>query len=475
MTRILKMVLIIGITAGTLAVAGPLAAQAADEPTIDELKIIIEQLKSQLASQTSRNDALEAQITALAAAVKKIEEQQSSTSEGALSSEQKAAVVDLLPVRAGGREWITIKGFISATYYAQDQKFAFGNGQNAQWPVVPEHTDNEWFSAGDVRNSRLTLGFAGPELGNGLTTGGGLEIDFFGGFTGDGPFSHQQPEPRLRLAYVDLKGPRTTLRVGQYWSPAFGEVPVSLSHVAFPLGFGSAAMIGWRFPGIFLYQELSAADARTRVQLNLGLFEGAWNGPGSAISPLTAGNVGFNPQVEARLNLSGRSASGDTSWKLYGVAHWDEKDLRGPGNLSPGIESYDLTGTLYEIGGSLKVGSFLVHGNIYTSEATGQQFTAITQFGDISDWGAWLQVGLDLTDSWSVFAFHGLTDPDDDDVLEWVGPAGRVKNEQSAVMIRWQRQQYQLGLEYLVDTVTIGADEEELTGHQFAFSVMYKF
>jgi cell division protein FtsB len=461
------------LVAVTVVSTAPLAAQSAAEPTIEDLKKIIEQLRAELDSQTARNDALETQINELAAAIQGLESTSKDTD--GFTEAQRAELDEAVRARPNGQEWITIKGFISATYFAQDQKFAFGNGQNAQWPVPPEHTDNEWFSGGDVRNSRLTLLFSGPELGKNLSTGGGLEMDFFAGFNGTGAFSHQQPEPRLRLAWADLKGRRTTLRIGQYWSPAFGEVPVSLSHIAFPLGFGSAGMVGWRFPGIFVYHKLSSPDSPVQAQLDFGLFEGSWNGPGSPVASLSAGNVGFNPQVEAKLNLSGKSPSGTTSWKLYGVVHWDEKDLRGPGNINPDVDPYTLTGSLYEIGGKLQAGRFLIHGNVYTSQAAGQQFTAITQFGDISDWGAWLQVGFDVSQSWSLFAFHGIADPDDDDVLEWVGPSGRVENEQSAFMIRWKRKQYQLGLEYLVDTVTTGASNNELTGNQIAFSAMYAF
>ena len=38
-------------------------------------------------------------------------------------------------VEPGG---LTIRGFLSASTFLQDQNFAFGNGQNAEWPVAPE-------------------------------------------------------------------------------------------------------------------------------------------------------------------------------------------------------------------------------------------------------------------------------------------------------------------------------------------------
>src|SRR5256885_2989102 len=45
---------------------------------------------------------------------------------------------------------------------------------------------------------------------------------------GNPPFGDEQPQMRIRFAYVDLSNGRTTVRIGQYWSPLFGETPVSL-------------------------------------------------------------------------------------------------------------------------------------------------------------------------------------------------------------------------------------------------------
>src|SRR6266576_3116857 len=88
---------------------------------------------------------------------------------------------------------------------------------------------------------------------------GVLEADFFGAFsaTPAPPFADEQPQLRIRFAYADLTNGRTTIRFGQFWSPLFGEVPVSVTHVAFPLGYGATGMIGWRFPGLYLYHDLN--------------------------------------------------------------------------------------------------------------------------------------------------------------------------------------------------------------------------
>ena len=175
------------------------------------------------------------------------------------------AVASAQTVQVGPNASITFKGFISATSFAQDQNFSFGNGQNAEYPVVPETKVDRWFYGGDVRNTRLNMTLNGPTVFSDWKVGGAIEMDFFGGNNGTGSFAGQQVVPRLRLGYVDLTNGSTTVRFGQQWGLLFGAcpqgaacfVPVSLAHIAFPLGYGSAGVIGWRFPGIFLYQNLT--------------------------------------------------------------------------------------------------------------------------------------------------------------------------------------------------------------------------
>jgi len=377
-------------------------------------------------------------------------------------------------VKLGGKETLTIKGFLSATWYAQDASFdgGFGNGQNAQWPTANYET-SKWFNGGDVRNSRLTLAFDGPTTSDGWKIGALLESDFFGGFNGAGAFSQEQAVPRIRLAYTDLTNGGTTIRIGQFWSPFFAEVPESLSHIAFPLGYGSAGTAGWRFPGVFLYQSLSPKDAKTKMQLDLAAMEGSWNGPSTGtLNTMTFGNVGFRMQFDARFNVFGKDGAGNP-WKFYVVGHYDQKDLQGVGGTAPAQHGQtSLTGSAAELGGSYKIGAFLIHGNVYTSKADGQNFTDLTQFGDIKDTGGWLQLGYDITKRWSIYGFYGQVDANRDDVVEWVGATGRQKNQQSAAMVEWSLGQYQLALEWLHDELTL-ANSTKLKGNQIAFSTRF--
>src|SRR5438270_10246731 len=190
-------------------------------------------------------------------------------------------------------EGLTFHGFIDATAFLQNQNFTFGNGQNAEFPNPPQTKTDRWFLDGDVRNTRLTLGFNGPKLDNGIKLNATVEGDFFGGFNGTGAFSNAQETPRLRLAYIDLVRGKTTLRIGQGWAPLFGTVASSYSHIAFPLGYGAAGDVGWRFPGIFLYQDVSPS-----MKFTLAVMRNTWNVPGDLTNSQSAGQASTLPQVE---------------------------------------------------------------------------------------------------------------------------------------------------------------------------------
>jgi hypothetical protein len=380
-----------------------------------------------------------------------------------------AAISSAQTLDLGKNMSLELHGMISATGFAQDQDFSFGNGQNAEWPNPPESTVDRWFGGGDVRNTRLTLLFKGPTVIGNWKVGTTLETDFFGGNNGTGAFSGQQLIPRLRLAFIDLSNGCTTIRLGQNWAPLWGNLPVSLSHIAFPLGWAAGGLIGWRYPGLFVYQQITAKDAPVNLEVQAAVMSNNWDGPGSNTDFETAGN-GAWPQFELRLNASGKS--GDASWSGYVVGHVDGKDLSGPGESEPGDT---LTGSAVEIGGKLQLGRFLLQGNGYTGHNIGQQFSTINQFGKIQSHGGWVQLGFDFTEHWSVFAWGGIDDPKDSDVLAEFGDAARLKNIMYSWLLRWKAGPLAFGLEYLRSTLTTGPERVHTAGQQIAFSGLYTF
>jgi hypothetical protein len=363
---------------------------------------------------------------------------------------------------------VTVRGILSGTIFAQDADFGTGNGQKAQY-VTAER--NKWVHGGDARNLRIGLGINGPEVKPGWRANANVELDFFGPFTGAGNFADEQATPRLRLAYVDLTNGRTTLRIGQDWSPTLGNIPQSTTHIGFPLGWGPGGFIGWRFPQVKLMKTLSRAGARTTTRVQLAVMSGSWTDEaGGADNTFSAGERGL-PQVEARFDYS------KASWAGYIVGHVDQKDIAGP----------DLTSRALEVGFSTTRGDLAIAANGHYGKAMGHQFAQIVQFGDIKGWGAWGQVGYTVNPRWSVWGFVGTERPDEADITNnavtdasgaaIAVAARRFKSWLAVPMIRYKSGAYALGLEWLHNETQIGpsANNKYRSGNQVALSARYDF
>jgi len=390
-------------------------------------------------------------------------------------------------VKFGEGQTLTISGFISSTFFNDNGLFnGFGQGQNAEWAAPPAPlgttigqpgTDRSITDA-DVRNTRIRFEFAAqPVLGK-WAPKAVLESDFFGAFNGAPPFGDEQPQMRIRFAYVDLTNGTTTVRIGQFWSPFFGETPVSLTHIAFPLGYGASGKIGWRFPGVFLYHDLTSGKSMN-VQLQLAAMKGS--GPiatgntrdAAATSNIGNGEASGLPQLEALLNFSRKS--GNLTWTGYVAGHLDWKDTTGTGVGGSNVSCWGV-----EVGDNLVAGSLTVHGNFYYGKGLGQQFAHITQQGDaagagqgrIRGWGAWAQAGYDFDPHWSFWVFAGMDQPDAQRFNQETGlTLARQLNHDYDALLRFRAGRYALGLEYF-RAVTLWSNGPA-SADQYAVSVMY--
>ena len=358
-------------------------------------------------------------------------------------------------VKLGAGDTLTISGFINATLFNNRGYFDFGQGQNAEWASVAQPGIDQGYFDGDIRNTRIRFDFSsGPVLGK-WAPKATLEADFFGQNNGLPPFGDEQPQLRVRLAYADLTNGRTTLRIGQYWSPLFAEVPVSLTHIAFPLGYGAAGMVGWRFPGIFFYHDLGKAGKPMTTQLQVAVMKGS----GPAVGAIdVANNIGNGeasgmPQLEARLNVGNRGKN--LSWNVYVVGHLDWKDTTGTGVIGS-----NATGNGVELGGNITPGHLTVHGNFYFGKGLGAQFGHITpsqapasatvpQQARIHGFGAWAQAGYDFTPHWSLWVFYGLDQPNNSKFSTETGAnLLRQLNHDGDFLVRYRAGRYAIGLEY---------------------------
>lgn len=373
---------------------------------------------------------------------------------------------------------VALHGFIDATAFSQTKSFTYGNGQNAEYPVAGA---NGSVSGIDIRNTRFWLDFSGAQFAGDWVGGGRIEMDFFGGNNGTGAYSAQQPIPRLRQAYMTLANPDTgsTVQIGQQWDLMFplDNLAPSLAHVAFPLGYGSG-VIGWRFPGAIWMQELNHGSTGPLWRLDLGVFGGSWNGPDGAVTNTnfqSAGNVGFRPQVEARLHVEQKK-----EWLAYAAAHYSRVDLRGVGNSTPAPIQSQVKSVGYEVGGAWTPGPWVFRAQGYTGRGLGEIFGDLSQFGDIKDTGGYAQAGYHFTENWSANAFYGTSKPNTGDVIRWLGngSTGLLRSRQTAMNVDYAAGAYELGLEWLygkLDSTTNGDNRKTTEGNQVSVSAMYHF
>lgn len=378
-------------------------------------------------------------------------------------------------VRADTQESVTLHGFISASAFWQDQDFFFGNGQNAEFPV-PATQANE-LSGTDVRNTRLWIDVAAPCAGA-WSVSGHLEGDFFGGFNGTNAFSAEQESARLRMAYFDLDDGVTHWRVGQQWDLLFpsDNVPESYTHVAYPPAL-AVGLIGWRFPGV-VWSKALARQGDEDWRLDLGAFEGSWNGPGNDINAGTAGNAGFHPQLEARL----RGEEGDLLW--YAVAHYSREELAGVGAAAPTPLASSLSSHAWEAGLRWQPGPWVLRTGAYAGRGLGSVFGALVQFGDIAEWGGYAQLGYKFTDGWALYGSYSRVLPDQKDVLRWV-PASSMapallSSRQAAVELMYTDGPWGFGFEWLraitrSTSDPTGAVTAETGGDQLSMSGIFRF
>jgi hypothetical protein len=453
-----------------MAVAGPSLAAQQKKPDVKALQALVEKQQAQLDEQQKELQALRESLQQLAG---NQQAQQQQIEKVAATPPPPPAPPPSVFSSAPGVS-VALHGFVDAAAFSQDKSFTFGNGQNAEFPNVGSHGRS---TGVDIRNTRFWLDFKGAKFNDNWSGGGRIEMDFFGGFNGTGAYSLSQPTPRLRQAYMDLANVSsgTTFRIGQQWDLLFplDNTPASVTHIAFPLGYGTG-MIGWRFPGVVMMQDLNHSSDGPQWRLDLGAFEGSWNGPGDNVNYLTAGNAGFRPQLQARLHVQSKD------WLAYFVAHYSQIDLRGVDGsaATPIATTIDSEG--FEVGGNWHPGPWNFKANVYTGKGLGQVFGGLVQFGDIKESGGYLQAGYKFTPNWSANAFYAYSKPKRSDVVEWLGhgSVGRLKNNQAALNLIYTSGAYELGLEYLyskLDSTADGTNTTSTKGSQVSVAAKYNF
>ncbi|MBM7128443.1 hypothetical protein ISS99_02820 [Dyella mobilis] len=460
---------------GLTATAPAFAQSDSRDAQIQALKTLVEKQQQQLNQQQQ-------DLQQLHAALSQLQNQQTQQQAQIQQTQQaQANVVAAAPsaskpsfTSAPGLS-VAFHGFIDATAFSQTRSFTFGNGQNAEYPIPKSAGD---LSGVDVRNTRFWFDLTGAKVAGNWTGGAHLEMDFFGGNNGTGAYSQQQPLPRLRQAYMVLDNPvsGSNIRIGQMWDLMFplDDLPDSLSHIAFPLGYG-AGIIGWRFPGIVYSQMLNNGSEGPQWRLDLGGFSGTWSGPGNPVNYVSAGNAGFRPQIEAKLHVEMAK-----DWLLFLAAHYSQINLTGVGGTEPAPIKRQFSSEAVEVGGEWTPGPWSLKSVIYDGKGIGEIFGDLSQFGDIKDKGGYVSGGYKFTPNWSANVFYAISKPSTNDVIEWLdnGSTGLLKNRQVAANVQYAVGDYAFALEWIhaiLNTTTNGATRLSTGGNQVNVSAIYKF
>lgn len=452
--------------------------EAALESRVNQLEQQLAELKAMI--QEQKTATTEATTTAQAA-----QTQAQATDEKVAKVEKVVATVPAKPAFSTGTTpgvSLALHGFINASAFTQNKAYTYGNGANSEFPIpagAANRADGR-LSGVDVRNTRFWLDFTGAQFNEAWAGSGRIEMDFFGGFNGTGSYAGSQPELRMRQAYFDISNVNTgtTFRVGQMWDLIFplDYLPTSLSHIAFPLGYGSG-VIGWRHPGAIWMQDLNPGSQGVKWRFDMAVLQGSWNGPGATATTnyQTAGNAGFRPQVEARLTAKG------ATWQVFTAAHYSKIALHGvDGTVVTPIKS-DLKSTAVEVGGMWTPGKFILKSVLYTGNAIGEIFGNLSQFGDIEEKGGFLQAGYKFTPHWSAYAFASMSKPNEGDVVRWraAGTPGLLKNRQKAASVQYTTGPFDFSVEWIhanLDSTTAnGLERQKTAGNEFTLNGSYKF
>jgi hypothetical protein len=415
-----------------------------------------------------------------------------------------------------------LHGFVSGTVYMQDantyvspgqQVLSAGGAATATAPSATYATDKPVFG-GDVRQTRLNFSVKGPQVLDGVTPKGVVEVDFFGAYqiaagapvsivctpgaadptcpasgvktiipAAYGGSGEQSVIPRLRFAYLELDMGSSVFWVGQQNHLAFAAAPTSLTHIAFPLGY-LTGNIGWRSPGIFGFHRFGDADLKHEFAWEIGAA--TWNfgaaatsGPFNAIT--SAGASGL-PMVELRY-----TATAGKMFNAWVVGHWNQLDLNGPDVPKTSCDTGTACSTKQVIAGAaglkLSMSGFTLQGAGWYGKNTGgllgnlNQFTPATYVGDLFGWGAWGQVGFNFTPELSLWYMMGASA-----VVDWAyaeaQAIARLRNVDNVLMLQYREGGFGIGLEYVnfFTTVRASATSHDVTrANQYALTGNYYF
>ncbi len=378
-----------------------------------------------------------------------------------------------------------LHGFISTTGYFQDANFAAaGGGQSALFVtgttgVAPNTPAGQAWTADkpifgfDIRQTRLNFSVRGPAVLGGAVPKAVVEFDLFGSseFAGTGAYGDVSIIPRVRVAYVELNwdSGKHIIQIGQQNMLIIGAIPQSLSHIAFPATY-TAGTVGWRQPGFWGWHTFGDD---TKFELAWSVQKSGWAN--------TLQHEGLNDGVSSGLpafELRGKASFGKT-FSAWLSGHWQTVDRNGPNQVSPPNSYNDLQTVLGTVGVAGSLGPVAYSGSAWYGKNAGPMLGHILQFnpptyqGNIFGWGAWGQVGMNVTKNMSAWFTYGIDHPSYADIL--ASGLTRLRNQNLVAMVRYQDGGFAFGAEWLYTRTTDSRSLDPLIGSQISITGNYYF
>jgi hypothetical protein len=395
-------------------------------------------------------------------------------------------------------------GFVGGSLYAQDAVFN-SYGQGAFFAAKQPNQD-KLVLGGDARQTRLNFSLAGPKVFGGAVPKAVAEVDFFSALSNQtlvtGVTTTGTPvtsvattttttgptavTPRLRLAYAELNWGATIFRMGQTSDLIGGSfAPTTVGHIPQSVAY-AAGYLGTRHLNAEVFHTLPAGDMKVELALQA---KAPISGAGDAFSGLTTAEASGIPGVEARARVIMAKLA-----DAYVMGHWSRRDKNGQNNTlnsGPLGDSQDII--IGSVGVKLTPGPLTVQGQGYVGKNAGAESFAggiggqspgITG-GDVHEYGAWGQIGFNLTPEFGVWGLVGTERfTNYVDARNSLGANARLANVNISAMLRYQDGGYAIGLEYLHSHTTYAtvqaaslpaAPDGVLDGNQLMLSTMYFF
>ncbi len=378
-------------------------------------------------------------------------------------------------------------GFVGGSLFAQDAVF---NGYGEQiFYVTKQPNQDTLIFGGDARQTRLNFSLAGPPVFGGAIPKGVAEFDFFSALSNSTVATTANTgtiavTPRLRLSYAELNWGATIFRIGQdndliggsFSTTSVGHIPQSYSY--------GAGYLSTRHLDAEIFQTVPAGDMKAELALQV---MAPTSGTSDVFSTqLTTAESSGIPGFEARARLYKPKL-----FDGYVVGHWSRRDRNGQDNVTPNVaalgEKQDVAAG--SVGLKLTPGPLTIQGQGYVGKNLAEFSGGLGQAvpnnkGDVHEWGAWGQLGFNMTPEFSAWAFVGTEHENYKEAIDTFGTGARLQNVTLAGMLRYMDGGYALALEYVhmhtkyaapVANSVKAAPNGVLDGNQLMLSGFYFF